>query len=159
MSGFTPRSVSGFDDPKMVMTSFRDWLASQCKGRCLFVSDNNGFDWQFINWYFHHFLGRTRSASPREPGIALQGAGRRTRLSSFKHLRRTGTRIIPVDDARGNAEALLSDEGDMASRSVSLDARMSKSLGRQVPVSRMKHTLRVSLLATQLPEITACPRS
>ena len=23
----------------------------------MFVSDNNGFDWQFVNWYFHAFLG------------------------------------------------------------------------------------------------------
>ena len=23
----------------------------------MFISDNNGFDWQFINWYFHHFTG------------------------------------------------------------------------------------------------------
>jgi hypothetical protein len=23
----------------------------------VFVSDNNGFDWQFINWYFWHFTG------------------------------------------------------------------------------------------------------
>jgi hypothetical protein len=23
-----------------------------------FGSDNNGFDWQFINWYFHHLMDR-----------------------------------------------------------------------------------------------------
>lgn len=29
--------------------------------RAVAISDNNGFDWQFMNWYFHHFLGRNRN--------------------------------------------------------------------------------------------------
>jgi len=40
------------------MENFQKWLAFNCKGRTMFVSDNNGFDWQFINWYFHHFTGK-----------------------------------------------------------------------------------------------------
>jgi hypothetical protein len=26
------------------------------KDRPIFISDNNGFDWMFICWYFHHFI-------------------------------------------------------------------------------------------------------
>ena len=40
-----------------VMRSFSDWLAAVSDGRPMFISDNNGFDWQFINYYFHHFTG------------------------------------------------------------------------------------------------------
>jgi len=32
-------------------------LAYQSR-RLLFISDNDGFDWQFVNWYFWHFLGQ-----------------------------------------------------------------------------------------------------
>src|SRR5580698_11114130 len=37
-----------FDDPKTVMEQFHGWLKTNCQGRMLFISDNNGFDWQFI---------------------------------------------------------------------------------------------------------------
>ena len=40
------------------MEAFARWLAAHSTGRPMFISDNNGFDWQFINWYFHHFLGK-----------------------------------------------------------------------------------------------------
>jgi len=48
----------GFDDPKAVMDAFATWLEQHTKGRPIFVSDNLAFDWQFINYYFHRFLGR-----------------------------------------------------------------------------------------------------
>lgn len=50
ISGFTRDECLGFDEPKYVMNQFAQWLKSNCKGRVIFVSDNNGFDWQFINW-------------------------------------------------------------------------------------------------------------
>lgn len=40
------------------MARFEQWLKANVSDRPMFVADNNGFDWQFINWYFHHFLGR-----------------------------------------------------------------------------------------------------
>ena len=45
-------------------------------GRPIFVSDNNGFDWQFINWYFHALPGQ-EPVRPLvdEPRLALQGPG------------------------------------------------------------------------------------
>lgn len=57
VSGFTREQCLAFDEPRQVMDNFREWLVDNCQGRMMFVSDNNGFDWQFINWYFHHFLG------------------------------------------------------------------------------------------------------
>lgn len=56
VSGFTRAEVLEFDEPNIVMENFSGWLNENCKNRPLFFSDNNGFDWQFINWYFIHFL-------------------------------------------------------------------------------------------------------
>ena len=58
VSGFSREEALTFDDPQEVMESFATWIKSNSKGQPIFISDNNGFDWQFINWYFHHFLGR-----------------------------------------------------------------------------------------------------
>jgi hypothetical protein len=107
VSGFTREETLGFDDPKTVMDAFAAWLKESGKSRPLFVSDNNGFDWQFVNWYFWHFTGANPFGhSSTNLGSLYKGLVRDTR-QSFKHLRRTAHTHHPVDDARGNAEALL----------------------------------------------------
>ncbi len=58
VSGFSREQTMQFGEPGKVMGEFRSWLAGNVAGRPMFISDNNGYDWQFINWYFHHFLGR-----------------------------------------------------------------------------------------------------
>ena len=55
MSGHSREETMAFDDPKQVMQDFAVWVNERSKRRPLFISDNNGFDWQFINWYFWHF--------------------------------------------------------------------------------------------------------
>ena len=37
-----------FEAPQPVMEQFESWLTSVSTGRPLFVSDSNGFDWQWI---------------------------------------------------------------------------------------------------------------
>jgi hypothetical protein len=72
-----------------------------------FISDNNGFDWQFVNWYFHHFVAANPFGhSSTNLGSLYKGLVR-DMVASFKHLRKTRHSHHPVDDARGNAEALL----------------------------------------------------
>jgi ribonuclease T len=45
-------------DPADAMRLFRDWIASvSLSGDPVFVGFNAAFDWAFVNWYFHHFLG------------------------------------------------------------------------------------------------------
>src|SRR5690606_25580159 len=51
VSGFSREQTLEFDEPVEVMQRFADWLAEVSRGRPIFVSDNNGFDWQFVNWY------------------------------------------------------------------------------------------------------------
>lgn len=107
VSGFTREECLAFDEPKSVMEQFRAWLGANCKGRLLFISDNNGYDWQFINWYFHHFLGTNPFGfSSTNLGSLYKGL-RKDMYVNFKYLRKTRHTHNPVDDARGNAEALL----------------------------------------------------
>ena len=107
VSGFSREQCLDFDEPKLVMERFDAWLKENCQGRMLFVSDNNGFDWQFINWYFHHFTGKNPFGfSSTNLGSLYKGFKQDT-FVSFKHLRKTKHTHHPVDDAKGNAEALL----------------------------------------------------
>lgn len=118
VSGHSREDTLAFDEPAAVMRAFRQWLGDNAKGRPMFVSDNNGFDWQFVNWYFHHFLGANPFGhSSSNLGSLYKGlVGDTSR--SFKHLRRTRHTHHPVDDAKGNAEALLAMRADMGLRIV-----------------------------------------
>jgi 3' exoribonuclease, RNase T-like len=120
VSGVSREESLAFDDPKAVMTAFDHWLAENGGTRLFFISDNNGFDWQFINWYFHHFLGRNPfKHSSTNLGSLYKGLVKDT-FQTFKHLRQTRHTHNPVDDARGNAEALLHMKEQMGLR-IALD--------------------------------------
>lgn len=107
VSGHSRDEVLLFDDPKQVMTNFKEWIEKTCKDRPVFISDNNGFDWMFICWYFHHFIGANPFGySSYNLGSLYKGMEKDT-YKTFKHLRKTVHTHNPVDDAIGNAEALL----------------------------------------------------
>jgi hypothetical protein len=107
VSGFAREETLQFDEPAAVMRQFADWIASVTTGRPIFVADNNGFDWQFVNWYFHHFTGENHFGhSSMNLGSLYKGMVKDV-TASFKRLRKTRHTHHPVDDARGNAEALL----------------------------------------------------
>jgi DNA polymerase III epsilon subunit-like protein len=45
-------------DPKDAMAGFRDWLGSVAQAATpVFVGFNATFDWAFVNFYFHQYLG------------------------------------------------------------------------------------------------------
>jgi len=107
VSGFTRSETLAFDDPEAAMRKFGQWVKENTVGQAIFVSDNNGFDWQFINWYFHHFTNSNPFGfSSTNLGSLYKGVVKDLR-ASFKHLRKTRHTHNPVDDARGNAEAML----------------------------------------------------
>lgn len=107
ISGFTRQDTLSFDEPIDVMLRFETWLKENCNNFPMFISDNNGFDWQFINWYFHHFLMRNPFGhSSINLGSLYKGMVKSV-FKNFKHLRKTRHTHNPVDDAMGNAEALL----------------------------------------------------
>ncbi len=107
VSGHSRLETLTFDDPIFVMTEFEKWIKDTCNDRPIFISDNNGFDWMFICWYFHHFIGRNPFGfSSQNLGSLYKGIEKDT-FKNFKHLRKTTHTHNPVDDAKGNAEALL----------------------------------------------------
>jgi len=107
VSGHTREQTMQFEEPLVVMGRFQTWLEEQSTDRPMFISDNNGFDWQFINWYFHHFTGKNPFGfSSTNLGSLYKGLVKDT-SKNFKHLRKTRHTHDPVDDALGNAEAFL----------------------------------------------------
>lgn len=107
VSGHTREETLKFEEPKKVMKDFSNWIKENCKDRPIFISDNNGFDWMFVCWYFHHFIGENPFGfSSQNLGSLYKGLINDT-FKNFKHLRQTKHTHNPVDDAKGNAEALL----------------------------------------------------
>lgn len=107
ISKFTREDHESFDEPKWVMESFRDWLKTVSKDKPVFVSDNPAYDWQWINYYFHTYLGSNPFGySARRIGDLYCGMKGDVK-AKWKHLRKTRHTHHPVDDAKGNAEALL----------------------------------------------------
>lgn len=107
VSKHSREETEAFDDPASVMIGFDRWLNENSVGQPRFIADNNGFDWSFVNWYFHHFIGTNPMGfSSMNLGSLYKGMVKDA-FASFKHLRRTKHTHNPVDDAMGNAEALL----------------------------------------------------
>ena len=113
VSGFSREETLTFEEPKKVMTDFANWIKNICNDRPIFISDNNGFDWMFICWYFHHFTGANPFGfSSQNLGSLYKGIEKDT-FKTFKHLRKTKHSHNPVEDAKGNAEALLYMKNEM----------------------------------------------
>ena len=116
VSGHTREECMAFPEAAEEMVRFDAWVrenagARQSRGQKVpdarFVADNNGFDWMFICYYFHRFVGDNPFGfSSTNLGSLYKGLVRDVG-QNFKFLRRTKHSHHPVDDARGNAEALL----------------------------------------------------
>jgi hypothetical protein len=57
ISGFNRRAHEAFDAPAEVMNEFHHWLLENSIGKPTFISDNLAYDWQWINYYFHKYVG------------------------------------------------------------------------------------------------------
>ncbi|MBS1798183.1 MAG: exonuclease [Acidobacteria bacterium] len=109
VSGFSRAEHLMFDEPGEVMRRFEQWLRENANGAAVFISDNLAFDWQWINYYFHYFTGGNPFGfSGRRIGDLYAGLEKDYfAASKWKKFRRTRHTHDPVDDAKGNAEALL----------------------------------------------------
>ena len=109
VSGFSREEHLGFDEPQAVMFQFKDWINEHANGSAIFISDNLAFDWQWINYYFHYFVGSNPFGfSGRRIGDLYAGLEKDFfAASKWKKFRQTSHTHHPVDDAKGNAEALL----------------------------------------------------
>jgi hypothetical protein len=89
-----------------VMTKFSEWL-NQFGGRPIFVSDNNGYDSQWVNYCFDKTIGKNpfghSSRRISDFWAGLQGDWYNTQ--KWKKYRITPHDHNPVNDAMGNVEA------------------------------------------------------
>jgi len=109
VSGVTFDAQSAYRPAEIVVEEAVAWLNGVTGGkRAVFWSDNPAFDWQFWNWYCHRFVGANPAGfSARRIGDLDAGRrGEPLNSSAFKKRRETAHTHNPVDDARGNAEAL-----------------------------------------------------
>jgi len=96
--------------PHQAMLMFRKWIeeTNTRNTRPIFFSDNNGFDYMFVHWYFIHFIGEDPFGhSSRNLQDIFKGMNFDMKNRGFKKMRETKHTHNPVDDAKGNAEALL----------------------------------------------------
>jgi hypothetical protein len=107
VSGFSREEHLKFDHPEDVMLAFAVWLKENSVGRPILISDNNGYDASWINYYFRVYHGENPFGwSSRRIGDLYCGMMKDT-WAGWKKLRVTRHTHNPVDDAMGNAEALL----------------------------------------------------
>jgi len=107
--GIDYETQKGYRAPDIVMREAVAWVNDVTGGkRAVFWSDNPAFDWQWWNWYCHKFVGDNPGGfSARRIGDLDAGRrGEPLNTSAFKKRRETAHTHNPVDDARGNAEAL-----------------------------------------------------
>lgn len=107
VSGLSRETCETFAEPVQLLLDFEAWIETHNRGRATFISDNNGFDWMFVCWYFHQFLGRNPFGHSSQNLGSLYKGFVKDSFQNFKHLRQTPHTHNPLDDARGNAEALL----------------------------------------------------
>ena len=108
ISGFSREQHLKFEEPRSTMYSFAKWIEETNKsGRPVFISDNLAFDWQWINYYFHLYMGKNPFGwSGRRIGDLYCGLTKNA-YDKWKHLRKTKHTHDPVDDAMGNAEVII----------------------------------------------------
>jgi hypothetical protein len=108
ISGFSREEHENFPHPEKAMLNFGDWvLKNNGKGRPVLISDNNGYDASWINYYFLLYgLKNPFGWSSRRIGDMYAGFMNDT-YYRWKQHRKSEHTHHPVDDAKGNAEALL----------------------------------------------------
>lgn len=117
--------------PAEAMTSFSDWLKSVKKAdeNLVFVGFNASFDWSFINYYFHCYLGHNPFGfSALDIKSYFMGA----RSSSWRETRSSQMDLSLNPELRATHNALE-------------DARYQAELFR---LARKSHTLRDGSLGT-----------
>lgn len=108
VSGFTRSQHEKFPYSEQTMTEFAEWIAEVAGGdRVTLLSDNNGYDASWINYYFHRYVGSNPFGwTSRRIGDLFCGYFNDPHYRWKKH-RITKHTHHPVDDAKGNAEAVL----------------------------------------------------
>lgn len=106
VSGFSREETLKFPDPYDTMAGFASWIKKNAEPPYIFVADNNGYDFAWTNWYFLTYTeSNPFGFSSKNINNLYQGLTKDC-FASFKKLRKTKHDHNPMNDARGNAEAL-----------------------------------------------------
>lgn len=105
ISGITREQHLKFPEPVDTMHAFYEWL-QQFKNP-VFIADNLAYDWQWINYYFHTFYGKNPFGWSGRSLKDLFCGYMNDPYYKWKQYRKTKHTHNPVDDAMGNAEALM----------------------------------------------------
>ena len=107
ISGFSREEHLTFDEPEKVMKEFAEWIKENSIGSPILISDNNGYDSSWVNFYFHVYYGSNPFGwSSRRIGDLYCGAEHNL-YYKWKKYRKTIHSHDALDDCIGNAEALL----------------------------------------------------
>ncbi|HEX3020670.1 MAG TPA: hypothetical protein VHP36_10230 [Chitinispirillaceae bacterium] len=104
--GFSREQTLLFENPPTVMRHFSQWLSREGGKHLFFVSDN-AFDWQYVNWYFYHFLGANPFGHYSVNLLSLFLGLKKNMYSRFKHSRKIHRNHHPLIDAISNAKVML----------------------------------------------------
>lgn len=106
--GVLYKGTTWIADPKPVFEDFQKWLKQNSQSRPIFVSDNPAFDWQWINYGFHKYIGKNPFGhSARRISDFYAGlVGDFNKTQNWKSLRVTPHDHNSVNDAMGNVEAM-----------------------------------------------------
>jgi hypothetical protein len=109
VSGHSRETCLAFPDPAETVKAAIEFVEANSNGHCVFLSDNNGFDWQFTNYYFHKYGGRNPFGfSSRRIGDFYAGLEKNWKAANnWKRHRTTKHDHNPLNDAMGNAEAFI----------------------------------------------------
>lgn len=94
-------------DPKIAMKEFDVWIKNNSKGKLIFVSDNNGFDWMFVCWYFWHFLGENPFGYNSYNINSLYKGLKSDISANIEELRKRKLLHDALEDSKDNAEIFL----------------------------------------------------
>jgi len=107
VTGFTREETMKFNTAAVEIARFNAWLKDLKlrKGQPMFIADNNGFDWQFVNYYLHFFEDENPFGWSSHNLNSLFKGIERDMKAKFKKYRVTKHSHNALDDAKGNAEA------------------------------------------------------
>jgi len=111
ISGFTRKEHENFPSPAITMQKFYDWLIDvKEEDKIVFISDNNGYDFSWINWYLLMYSKENPFGwSSRRIGDMFCGYKHNLKYQWKKHrdLKRFPHNHNPLSDCKANATAFL----------------------------------------------------
>lgn len=107
ISGTTRDQSMSYPYAGATMRKFEEWVDdTRGDSKARFVSDNAGFDWMFVCWYFHHFTNRCPFGHSPLSLTSLYKGSVGDLSASLRDTREALTHH-PVEDAKANAEVFL----------------------------------------------------